>query len=44
MLNKELIKNKMADMRGYFQELEQLLKEDTAGIIGNNLKIHSVER
>ncbi|GBE05272.1 hypothetical protein BMS3Abin10_00895 [bacterium BMS3Abin10] len=44
MIDKELIKNKMADVQGYFKELQPILKEESRDIIGNNLKLHTVER
>ena len=44
MIDKELIKNKMADVQGYFKELHPILKEESRDIIENNLKLHTVER
>jgi len=44
MIDKELVKNKMADVQGYFKELQPILKEDSRDIIENNLKLHTVER
>lgn len=44
MIDKELIQNKMADIQGYFQELNPILKEISRDIIENNLKLHTVER
>ena len=44
MIDKELIKNKMADVQGYFKELQPILKEESRDIIENNLKLHTVER
>jgi uncharacterized protein YutE (UPF0331/DUF86 family) len=44
MIDKELIKDKMADIQGYFKELQPILKEDSKDIIENNLKLHTVER
>lgn len=44
MINKELVKNKMADIQSYIQELEPLLKEETRDLIENNLKLRTVER
>ncbi len=44
MINKELIKNKMADIQGYFNELDPILKNETREIIENNLKLRTVER
>lgn len=44
MINKELIKNKMADIQGYFKELDVILKNETREIIEDNLKLRTVER
>lgn len=44
MIDKELIKNKLADLSGYYKELTNLTKNDTPGILGDSLKLHSLER
>jgi uncharacterized protein YutE (UPF0331/DUF86 family) len=44
MIDKELIRNKMADIQKYFDELQSILKEDSTDIINDNLKLHAVER
>lgn len=44
MIDKDLIKTKMADIQKYYSELEPILKEDAREIIENNLKLHTVER
>lgn len=44
MINIELIKNKMADIQGYYNELEAILKLGTKEVIEDNLKLHTVER
>lgn len=44
MIDKGLVKNKMADIQGYYKELEALLGEETSEIINDNLKLHSTER
>ena len=44
MIDKELIRNKMHDIQGYFQELEPILSEEAREIIENNLKLRTVER
>ena len=44
MVDKELVKNKMADVQSYFNELEPILKEDSRAIIEDNLKLRTIER
>lgn len=44
MIDRELIKNKMADMQNYLQELEPLLNYKSGDIINDNLKLRTVER
>ncbi len=44
MIDQDLIKNKLADMQGYYEELMNILKEETRSIIGDNLKLRSIER
>lgn len=44
MVDKELIKNKMADIQACFTELEPILKEESRAIIEDNLKLHTTER
>lgn len=44
MIDNELVKNKMADIQGYYKELETILGEETREIINDNLKLHTTER
>ena len=44
MIDKDLVKNKMADMQGYLQELHPILERASREIIEDNLKLHTVER
>lgn len=44
MINSELIKNKISDIKAYFRELEPILMEDSRQIIEDNLKLRTVER
>ncbi len=44
MIDKELVKNKMSDIQGYYKELELILAEDARKIIDDNLKLRSAER
>jgi uncharacterized protein YutE (UPF0331/DUF86 family) len=44
MIDKDLIKNKMSDVQGYFKEMQPILKEGSGDIIENNLKLRTVER
>lgn len=44
MIDKDLIKNKMADIQGYFEELQVILKEETENIVSDKLKLRSLER
>ena len=44
MPDKELINNKLADLAGYYEELSDLLAEDTNSILSDHLKLHTVER
>lgn len=44
MIDKELIKNKMADIEKYLKELEPILKIGSRKIIDDNLRLHTVER
>lgn len=44
MVDKELIKNKLADIQGYYQELELILEKDVPEIMKDSLKLHTVER
>lgn len=44
MVDEILIKSKMSDIQGYLKELEPLLQEESRTILGNNLKLHTVER
>lgn len=44
MINKELISNKMSDVRSYFNELDPVFKENSRKIIEDNLKLRTVER
>lgn len=44
MINKELVKNKLADLKAYYDELSLILIIDARDIIDDNLKLRSVER
>lgn len=44
MTDKELIKNKMADIEKYLKELDPILKSGARIIIEDNLRLHTVER
>lgn len=44
MTDRVLVESKMADMQAYFEELAEILKNDVRDIVGNNLKLRSVER
>lgn len=44
MPDKELLKNKINNIKGYLEELKPILKEEARDIIDNNLKLHTVER
>lgn len=44
MIDKELIKNKMADIEKYLKELDPVLKSGARIIIEDNLRLHTVER
>ncbi len=44
MIDKDLIKNKMSDIQGYFRELQPIINNESGNIIENNLKLHTVER
>lgn len=44
MIDKILVKNKLADIEGYFKELDPLLAENASDILADNLKIRTVER
>jgi len=44
MIDRELVKNKLADLESYYKELASLLGEETEAIINNNLKLRSTER
>lgn len=44
MVDRELVKNKMADVQGYFNELTRILKYDDREIIEDSLKLHTIER
>lgn len=44
MIDKILVKNKLADIEGYFKELDPLLEESSLNILADNLKIRTVER
>ena len=44
MINKDLVTNKMADMRKYLEELMPILQHGSREIIDDNLKLRSVER
>lgn len=44
MIDKELIKNKMADIEKYLKEMDPILKSGARIIIEDNLRLHTVER
>lgn len=44
MIDRELIRDKMADLQNYLQELEPLLGYKSGDIINDNLKLRTVER
>lgn len=44
MIDKDLIKNKMYDIQGYYRELEPLLEEESRSIIENTVKLRAIER
>ena len=44
MINKDLIKSKLIDIKNYYNELHPLLEFNEREIIDDNLKLHSVER
>ncbi|OIP55672.1 hypothetical protein AUK13_02580 [Candidatus Kuenenbacteria bacterium CG2_30_39_24] len=44
MVDKKLVKNKLADLAGYYKELKLLINEPVKEILDNNLKLRSVER
>ncbi len=44
MIDKDLIKNKMYDIQGYYRELEPILKEESRSIIENVVKLRATER
>ena len=44
MLDKNLIKNKMSDIQGYFGELKPIVDLDIKDILQDNMKVHTTER
>ena len=44
MTDNELIKNKLADLKSYYQELAAVLDGPTTELLSNNLKLRSIER
>ena len=44
MIDRELVKNKLADLESYHKELAPLLTDKTEAIINDNLKLRSTER
>ncbi|NCQ16420.1 DUF86 domain-containing protein [Candidatus Falkowbacteria bacterium] len=44
MIDRELVKNKLADLESYYKELSSLLTDKTEAIINDNLKLRSTER
>lgn len=44
MIDKSLVKNKLADIEGYFKELEPVLANNLSDILADNLKIRTIER
>jgi len=44
MIDKKLVKNKLADIEGYYKELESVLENSVSEIIKDRLKLRSMER
>lgn len=44
MLDKELVQNKLADLKTYYQKIEEYSREDAINIIKDDLKLHAIER
>ena len=44
MIDKKLVKNKLADIEGYYKELESVLENSASEIIKDRLKLRSMER
>jgi len=44
MIDKKLVKNKLADIEGYYKELESVLENSASEIIKDRLKLRSIER
>ena len=44
MIDKKLIKNKLADIEGYYKELKSVLENSVPEIIRDHLKLRSAER
>lgn len=44
MIDKQLIKNKLNDLRKYYEKLKSVLKEDARMIIEDDLKLYTTER
>lgn len=44
MIDKELIKNKLSDLKKYYEKLNTVLKEDARIIIEDDLKLYTTER
>ncbi|MFH1564986.1 MAG: DUF86 domain-containing protein [bacterium] len=44
MIDKQLIKNKLNDLRKYYEKLEAVLKEDARMLIEDDLKLYTTER
>ena len=44
MPDHNLLKSKLSDLQGYYEELKGILTEDARSIIEDHLKLHTVER
>lgn len=44
MLDKELVQNKLADLKTYHQKIEKYSQEETIDIVKDDLKLHAIER
>ena len=44
MINKQLLQNKLADLKNYYDKLSPLLREDTGALVADDLKLPTIER
>lgn len=44
MPDSQLLKNKLSDLQAYYEELKEILTEESRVIIEDHLKLHTVER